>query len=287
MPRSPLFLTVAAIVLLLLGAMTTQFIVHPPEGVSPATASPPASRQGAPVAIGTGPASVSAASMSTSLGAQEIPVQPGGGLPSGIVVTGEGRITVQPDIAQITLGVEVTNVSASAALQDAASQMGSVVSKLKQQGIADKDIRTVSYNLTPEYDYSNRSSPTLKDYRATNLVSVTVRDITKVGPVIDAVGGAGATRIQGISFSVSDPTAAANQGRDEAMKNAKAKADQLAKDAGVTLGPPISIQETGGTPSAPVPMAPAVAASGAVVQTPISPGTQEVQVSVTVVYSIK
>ena len=196
-------------------------------------------------------------------------------------------MTVQPDIAQITLGVEVTNASASAAQQDAASQMDAVVSKLKQEGIADKDIRTVSYNLTPEYDYSNRSSPTLKDYRATNLVMVTVRDISKVGPVIDAVAGAGATRIQGISFSVSDPTAATNQGRDAAMNNAKTKAEQLAKDAGVTLGAPISIQETGGTPPAPVPMAPNVAAAGAAVQTPISPGTQEVQVEVTVVYSIK
>lgn len=222
MPKSPLFLAVAAIVLLLVGAMTTQFIVHPPAD-----------------------ATVSAASVSASRLAQSVPIQPGSSLTSGIIVTGEGRVTVQPDIAQITLGVDVTNASASAAQQAAASQMDSVVSKLKQEGIADKDIRTVSYNLTPEYDYSNRSTPTLKDYRATNLVSVTVRDISKVGPVMDAVAGAGATRIQGISFSVSDPTAATTQGRDEAMKNAKAKADQLAKTAGVTVGAPISIEETG------------------------------------------
>lgn len=264
MPRSPLFMIVAAIVLLLVGAMTTQFIVHPPA-----------------------PVTVSAASASPSMAAQNVPIQPGANLSSGIVVTGEGRVTVQPDTAQVTLGVEVTNPSASAAQQAAASQMDSVVSKLKQIGIADKDIRTVRYDLVPEYDYSNRSSPTLKDYRVTNLVTVTVHDISKLGPTLDAVSGAGATRIQGISFSVSDPTAATTQGRDEAMKNAKAKADQLAKAAGVSVGAPISIQETGSAAPPPVAMAPSVATAGAPAQTPISPGTQEVQVNVTVVYSIK
>lgn len=264
MPRSPLFLAVAAIVLLLVGAMTTQFVVHPPADTT-----------------------ASAASISASHLAQSVPIQPDSSLRNGIVVTGEGKVTVKPDIAQITLGVEETNPSASAAQQAAASQMDSVVSQLKQQGIADKDIQTVRYDLTPEYDYSNNGSPKLKDYKATNLVAVTVHDISKVGPAVDAVSGAGATRIQGISFSVSDPTAATTQGRDEAMKNAKAKADQMAKDAGVSVGAPILIEETGGTAPPPVAIVPNVAPAAAPAQTPISPGTQEVRVTVMVVYSIK
>jgi uncharacterized protein len=265
MIKSPLFLTVVAIVVLVAGAMASQFVVR-----------------------GSTSWTASAASVSASPLGQVVPIQPNTGSQSGIVVTGQGRVTVKPDIAQVTLGVEVTNVSASAAQQAAASQMDAVVSQLKQQGIEDKDIQTVQYNLTPEYDYSNNRTPTFKDYRVSNLVAVTVRDITKVGAVLDAVSGAGATRIQGISFSVSDPTAATTQGRDEAMKNARAKADQLAKDAGVTLGAPISIQETGGTPPPPVTIMPSAAAPAAApVQTPISPGTQEVQVSVTVVYGIR
>ncbi len=214
-------------------------------------------------------------------------IQNGSVQQAGIIVTGEGTITVKPDLARVTLGVEVTNSSAGGAQQDAASKMASVMDELKKQGIQDKDIQTVRFDLQPDYDYSSRT-PVLKGYRATNLVVVTVRDISKVGGLLDAVVSSGATRLQGISFAVSDPAAASAQGRDEAMKNARAKADQLAKLAGVSLGQPIAIQETTSTPPAPVPMAPMAASSvAAAPQTPISPGTQEVHTIVQVTYSIK
>ncbi len=207
---------------------------------------------------------------------------------NGIVVSGEGRINVQPDLAQITLGVEVTDPSAAGAQQAAANQMNSVADQLKKQGIAGKDIQTTRYDLVPEYDYSTKTA-VLKDYKATNLVTVKVRDVSKVGPVLDAVAANGATRIQGISFSVSDPAAATTQGRDAAMKDAMAKADQLAKAVGVTVGAPVSIEETSATPPPAVDIAPraAPAAGGVAAPTPISPGTQEVQVTVRVVFSIK
>ncbi len=225
---------------------------------------------------------------STSAQSMAVPItQIGSATPAGITVTGEGTVTVTPDIAKVTLGVEVTNSSASGAQQDAASKMDSVMSELKSQGIQDKDIQTIRADLQPDYDYSTHT-PVLKGYRATNLVVVTVRDLSKMGGLLDSVVSSGATQVQGISFSVSDPTAAGAQGRDQAMKDAKTKADQLAKAAGVVLGPPIAIQETVSPQTTPVPMAMAAAPSvAAAPRTPISPGTRDIRTVVQVTYSIK
>ncbi|MHB0869997.1 MAG: SIMPL domain-containing protein [Chloroflexota bacterium] len=233
------------------------------------------------------PATGRAAAASSPAGLlQAAPVSQGVALPqTGIVVAGEGTISVKPDLARVTLGVEVTNSSAQGAQQDAAASMAAVMAELKKQGIQEKDIQTVRFDLSPDYDYSNRN-PVLKGYRATNLVLVIVRDISKVGGLLDAVVGSGATRLQGISFSVSDPAAAGAQGREEAMKNARAKAEQLAKLAGVTLGQPVAIEESVSAPPAPVEMAPRAMAAPAA-DTPISPGTQEVRTTVRVTYSIR
>jgi len=206
--------------------------------------------------------------------------------PSGITVTGDGIVQVKPDLARVTLGVEVTSASAAGAQQDAASKMDAVMAQLKSQGIQDKDIQTVRFDLQPNYDYSTQP-PALRGYRATNLVLVTVREISKVGGLLDAVVASGATRLQGISFSVSDPAAASAQGREEAMKNARAKADQLAQLAGVSLGAPISIEETTSQPPAPVEARAAAPSLAGAPQTPISSGTQEIHTTVRVIYSIK
>jgi uncharacterized protein len=236
------------------------------------------------------PATTGKAAALQSVSTQSVPfIQGQAGQASGISVSGQGSITVVPDLARVTLGIEVSNNSAAAAQQDAASKMDGIVSQLKQQGIQDKDIQTVRFDLSPDYDYSTRT-PVLKGYKVTNLVVVTLRDISKVGSLLDAVVASGATRLQGISFSTSDPAAAGTQGREEAIKNARTKADQLAKLAGVSLGAPISIEETVSAPPTPMDIAPKIAAApsmGAAVQTPINPGTQEITTIVHVVYGIK
>lgn len=222
--------------------------------------------------------------------AQSMSVPPTGTSPlNGISVTGEGTVTVQPDLAKVTLGVQVTNASAAAAQQDAASKMDSVVASLKQAGISDKDIQTVRFDLSPDYQYDNNTrTQVLKGYRVTNLVVATVRDISKVGQILDSAVTSGATMLQGVSFSVSDPAAAGRQGREQAMKDASAKAQQLASLAGVGLGSPISIEETVSAPPTPAQMQSAAAPMAAsAAQTPISPGTQEIRTVVRVVYAIK
>lgn len=204
---------------------------------------------------------------------------------SGISVVGEGAVTVTPSTALILFGVNVFDASLAKAQQQAAQQMDAVIARLKASGIAEQDIKTVNYSVNPEYDFRDGGSPTLRGYRVINTVQVKVRRIDTVGQLIDDVVAAGATQVQGISFEAENPEALKSQARELAMANARAKAEQMANLAGVTLGRPILIEEsdTGGVPPRPVPFAEAAPAAQ---RTPIQPGETEVRTTVHVVYSI-
>jgi uncharacterized protein len=209
---------------------------------------------------------------------------------AGISVVGEGIVQAQPDTARITLGVDVTEPSLAQAQREAAQRMDAVVAKLKADGIAETDIRTVSYNITPQYDQGNNNNqgqPVLRGYEVQNLVEVKTTNVPGLGALIDDAVAAGATRIFGISFEASDMEGLKSQARDQAMSNAQAKAQQLAKDAGVTLGRVIAVNEadTGGV--TPVQVAPRAAAPAAAITTPIQPGQLQITTNVTVVYSIQ
>src|SRR5262245_18125861 len=184
-------------------------------------------------------AAMVAAPASAALADQTVP-------PPSVSVTGEGTVTAQPDIANLTLGVDVFHPSLRQAEDEAAQRMNAVVDKLSSLGIAKEDIKTVSFSISPEYDYPQQGTPTLRGFRVTNLVSVKIRDVARVGELADAVIGEGATTIQGLSFDLSDPSAARDQARAQAMQDARHKAEQLASAAGVTLGKPISISESSG-----------------------------------------
>jgi uncharacterized protein YggE len=184
---------------------------------------------------------------SSPASAQTAPVQPQ--TTNGVSVVGEGIVLAQPDAARITLGADVSDPSLATAQAQAAQRMDAVVAKLKADGIDEKDIRTVSYNITPQYDQqANQGQPVLRGYNVQNLVEVRTTDVPGLGSLLDDAVGSGATRIFGVTFEASDMESLKNQARDQAMANAQAKAQQLAKSAGVTLGKPISIEEsdTGG-----------------------------------------
>ena len=219
--------------------------------------------------------------------AQTIPVQPGPD--SGISVVGSGIVLAQPNIARITLGVEVFDASLTNAQANAARSMDAVIAKLKSHGIADDDIRTTSYNVSPQYDTGRDPSATvLRGYQVQNLVEVHITNVGSLGQVLDDVVSAGATRFFGIRFDADNMEALKAQARDQAMQNARAKAEQLARGAGVTLGRAIAIQEadTGGVTPVRQQAAPA-AAVGAAVTTPIQPGELQVQTTVHVVWAIQ
>ena len=208
-----------------------------------------------------------------------------------ISVSGTGTVTLQPDLADLRLGVLVSRPTVKAAQADAASAMTRVIGALKALGIDPKDIQTSNVSLQPVYDYANNANPPrITGFQMSNSVSVTVRDLAKLGDAIDNSLAAGATSLDGVDFRVGDQTAAEAQARQAAMAEAKSKADTLAAAAGVSIAGVSSIAETSSPVQYPIPFAAgaAIAAPDAAkVATPIQAGTNDVTITVSVVYLIK
>lgn len=204
-----------------------------------------------------------------------------------IAVSGTGRVVISPDIADLRLGVSITAKTVKAARTANATAMTAVIASLKKLGIADRDIQTTILSLQPVYDYSSNSSvPRLTGYNLSNGIAVTIRDLDKVGDAIDGALGAGATTLDGVTFRVENQVAAERQAREAAMAEAKSKAQTLASAAGVSITGVASINET--TAPVPYPMYYGAQAGAAVrdLATPVQPGTNEVTVTVAVVYVI-
>jgi uncharacterized protein YggE len=208
---------------------------------------------------------------------------------TGISVSGEGTIYVTPDIVNIQLGIQAQAATVADAQSQAATAMNNVLAALTANGIAQADIQTQNYNIQQLTTYDNTKQTNVPTgYEVNNYVNVKLRDITKAGIIIDAVTAAGGdlTRVNSVQFALNDPTADNNQARDKAMADAKATASQLASDAGVKLGNPISISESEVSPIGPV----VYAAAGAVSSnssTPINAGELEITVDVQVTYAIQ
>jgi uncharacterized protein YggE len=198
-----------------------------------------------------------------------------------ITVSGDGSVLAKPDTAHVTLGVQIQNAELSAAQSQATDQMNAVLTSLKQSGIGDDNIKTVNYSINVNQDYS-KGTGEVTGYTVVNMVDVKISDIDKVGEIIDAAVKAGANNVGGVQFSVEHMDALVQQAREQAMADAKAKAEQLAKLGGVTLGAPISISE--GTSTPPQPMAARDVASAGAGAVPVQTGQSEITVSVTVSY---
>ncbi len=205
-----------------------------------------------------------------------------------ISVSGTGRVTLSPDVADISVGVQVTATKVKDARAQAATKMTAVIAALKAAGIADKDIQTSNVSLSPVYDYgANANPPRVTGYQVANTVTATVRDLDKVSDALDGAMAAGATSIGGINFRVDNQTAPAAQARDLAMKDAKVKADALAKAAGVSITGVASISEQVTTPPQPIRYDLAAGSAAAPEKaTPVQTGTNEIDIVVSVVYLI-
>lgn len=209
---------------------------------------------------------------------------------NGIVVSGEGKATGKPDIARISLGVSKLAATVEQARNEAAASLDAMIQTLRNNGIAKDDIQTEQFNISPEYDYNNGKQK-LNGFRVTNLVSAKLRDINKTSKVVDDAVSAGGdnAQVQGISFTIDKPEDLQRKARENAVSDAEAKAQTLASATGVSVGSPISISETSGSPG-PVYYNRATAASDAaapVPSTPIEPGTLDVVINVSVTWSIK
>ncbi len=209
------------------------------------------------------------------------------GTATGISVSGTGKITGAPDTLTITFGVTVLADTVAQAVATAAESADAVIAALTEGGVAEDDIQTSNYSIFPRYDYRN-DTQTLVGYQVTNSVTVKVRDLDSAGTLIDDVTTAGgdAVTVSGVSFSIEDNEALVEAARAAAWDDARAKAEQLAELAGVTLGIPTSIVETFSSPPVPYAFGEQSFAAEADTATPIAPGTQEVAVTLSVQYSI-
>lgn len=205
---------------------------------------------------------------------------------TGVWVTGEGVVSVVPDVAVVNLGVEVQASTVTEAQSEAAEAMGAVLEELKGRDVSEKDIKTQQYNISPVRRW-HEDKEILLGYRVTNMVTVKIREVGNAGFIIDAVAAAGGDniRINSISLTVDEPAAYYAEARVKAMADAKEKAEHLAELAEVILDDPIYISEgTGYVPR--VYDVRTEAAAPLPAPTPISPGEMEVRLTVQVVYGI-
>ena len=207
---------------------------------------------------------------------------------SGIWVNGTGEIAVIPDIAILYLGIEAQEDTVAEAQVQAAMAMAAVMTALAENGVAEKDIQTQYFSIYPVTRWDDfKEQQVIIGYRVTNMVTAKIREVEQAGLIIDAVAAAGGdyTRINNISFTVDDPTPYYQEARQQAMADARAKAEQLADLAGVSLGkptyisegtiyPPVIYRDAGMEMIAPAPT------------TPISPGEIELTLTLQVAYAI-
>lgn len=210
---------------------------------------------------------------------------------TGITVVGTGTASVVPDIGVINVGVEVQADTVAAARTQAAETMSRIQAALKRSGVDDKDVQTQYFNIFPRYDQAKvpTGAPQIAGYTVNNQVTVKVRNIDKLSQVLDSAIAAGgnAVRVNSVGFAVDKPEQAQAQARDKAMADAKARAEQLAKQAGVQLGKVRSVSEViAGAGPIPYPATGASAGKGGG-PTPISSGEQEITASVSMVFEIK
>jgi uncharacterized protein len=206
---------------------------------------------------------------------------------TGIWVSGVGKVTAVPDTAVISLGVQAQAATVDQAQGQANTSMNAVVAAVKAGGVTDKDIQTTSFSIQQLVNYDKNGQQTIIGYLVNNTVTVKIRTIANTGPIIDSVAKAGGdnTRINSISFTVNDPTQYTTQARQLAMADAKAKATQLASQAGVKLGHAIYINESSSyVPPSPIAISAPQASDGK--STPISAGTSDITINVQVTYSI-
>jgi uncharacterized protein YggE len=205
--------------------------------------------------------------------------------PAVISVTGEATVSVVPDQAQIDGGVTSEAKTAREASDANNAAMGKVLLALKGAGIEEKDFQTSRLSLQPQSAPNRTGSgpATIVSYRASNHVTVRLRDVAKLASLIDTMVAAGANDISGINFVVSNASKLLDEARERAVADARRKAEIYAKAAGVTLGAPLSISEEGG----PGPVFRAKMAGSMPAAAPVAAGEEILAVTVSVSWAIK
>lgn len=204
-------------------------------------------------------------------------------------VSGEGKVTLIPDVAVVSLGVTAQGSSVTKVQDELNTKMNAVSAAIKKLGVDAKDIKTSYYHISPTYDYSS-GTQRVTGYQASSQLSVKVRKIDSINSVIDGATREGANEVGGVSFDVDDKTKAENQAREAAVSDAKAKAEAAASAAGFKLGRVINYSEGNGSYPRPLMYDTAEKAlpmSGGGAPTEVEPGTSELSVNVSLSYEIQ
>lgn len=205
-----------------------------------------------------------------------------------VVVTGEGRADVAPDMAVMSMGVSTMAPTAAEALAANSTRVAEMLKVVKAAGIEDRDIQTSGLMLNPQFDYSKEGQPpVLTAYQAQNMVTLRLRDLAAMGGVLDAVVGAGATDFSGLTYALQDPKPAEDDARRDAVTQARARAELYAAALGMKLGPVRVLSEAAGmAPPQPMMMREAAAAYGKGGAVPLQGGELSVTATVTIEYTL-
>jgi len=239
-------------------------------------------------------ASVLAGCATAPMAMAQPPVGPQPGMPpmstiqpeTTITLTGKGTVDHAPDVAMISVGVQVEAKTAAEAMQQQAEHMNGVFAAVKAAGIADRDMQTGQLSLNPVYEYPNNARPRLTGYQASNQLNIKVRKLDTLGKTLDAVVKGGGNAINGVSFSIDEPDKFQNDARIEAIKDAAAKAELYAKAVGYKVKRIVTISEQDYYPQ-PVPMVMQMRQQDmAAAPTPIAAGEVSLTQTVNVVFEL-
>lgn len=201
-------------------------------------------------------------------------------------ISAEAKVTRTPDIATLSTGVVTQATDANAALRQNTEQMTKVVAAIKAAGIAERDVQTTGISINPQYRYVENQLPTITGYQASNTLNVKVRDIAKLGKVLDTLVAVGANQVNGPSFEIDNPDEAYDEARIAAIKKAQSRAELYAKTLGLRVRRVVSINEGGGNaPPLPMPTMLRMQAMEAS-DTPMAPGESALSSTINVVFEL-
>lgn len=206
-----------------------------------------------------------------------------------MIVTGEGKATAIPDIAKVSAGIQDSGQSLTQVQDSVNKKSQALVAALKKLGIEDKDIKTTSYNISPQSDYQ-ANPPTITGYQVSISYEVTIRKIDSINNALVTLTGAGANLVGGVNFDLSDEAKAKamDAARQDAVSQAKQNAESLAKASGITLGKIINVSENQSFAPRPVALnAGGVVAEKSIAQPNVQPGTTEIDLTVSLSYEIR
>ena len=209
--------------------------------------------------------------------------------PATLNITTQVDVKASPDIANISAGVVTVAKTAQEAMTENARQMNAVFEAMKKAGIADKDQQTSGMNIHPQYVYEQNKSPVITGYQASNTVNVVIRDLKKIGPVMDALVAQGANQLNGPHFSIEDSEDLLNEARREAVKKARKRAEIYASAAGMKIRRIQSISENAHF-QGPVPYQASMrvmAMKDSAESTPVASGEVTLNVSANIIYELE